>query len=324
MSTDIKDRIRAILRKAGDGNPSLEEREVALRMAQRLMLKHGLTEQDLGPEQDHRGFTEEPFFTTTTEAEYWKGQLLCNIAEFYFCDAYAQGNPDMWYANWYLMGREENIEICKMMFDFIVPQLEAAAVEAQVAFGNVWERHARAYCIATCKEMLMPDAVYESMSDDALGEFGRLRLESVVITEGEPEAAVRDIQELCEIESFNYAKKVQAYIKRKELGRGLAGARVDTWRRSFFIGAITEITERLKGLLIEETEEFGESGAALVLSERDALIRYQESIGHETEKRRSRTKLDRDGLDQGMDAGQSADLMLGKKLNMERKELNAG
>lgn len=329
MSEKIKDRIRAILRKAGEGNPSEEEREVALRMAQRLMLKHGLTEDDIGdPNNDPGKFTSEPFFKTQTESEMWKGTLLCSIAEFYFCEGYAE-NPryaaDRNVANWFLLGKEEHIEIMKMMFEFIVPQLERKANEAQAAFGNIQERHARKYCVATCEEMQMPPEVIDGMSQDALAEMGRSRLELLSVAGND---VVEDIMELCEIESYNYAKKVRAYIKRKELGRALADSRLDVWRQSFFMGAIAEIRERLSLLMTEEVENVndqgeGNAGTALVRNEREAIKRYKEDIGLETEARPSRRQIDRNGLSQGIAAGAETDLMVGKKLNMERKELNA-
>lgn len=323
MKTDIKDKIRAMLRKAGEGNPSEAEREVALRMAHQLMLKHGLSESEIGnPDDDPGGFTQEPYFRTESESDHWKGTLLCNIAEFYFCDAYAmqpRWAADRFQAEWFLMGKEDHVEVFKMMFEFICPQIEAGFTKALAEFGNIQERHARTYCVETCKEMGMNQELIDSMTEADLAEFGRMRLEQITIS-NDP---VEDIMNLCEIDSFNYAKKVRAYIKRKEIGRGRPDLRLDVWRNSFFMGAVAEIRERIQAMNKQEVEDLGSSGMALVLNEKEALVRWQEDIGHETEQRSMNQKVDREGVHAGMEAGANADLMPGRKLNLARGELNA-
>lgn len=322
---DIKERIRAMLRKAGEGNPSEEEREVALRMAHKLMMKHGFSEEDIGdPDRDPGKFQEEPYIKTTGEHDAWKGTLLCNIAEFWFVDAFAyqaRFTENRFAAEWFLHGRRDRIDVFKMMFEFIVPQLEAAYTEALNNFGNIQERHARQYALETCKEMSMSPELVESMTEADLATFGLQRLQMMEVQGGD--AVVRDIMDLCDIDSFNYAKKVRAYVRRCEIGRGRADSRADVWRHSFFIGAIAELRERLRVLMREEEEDLEDNAQALVLSEREALVQWQKEIGHETETRADNRAIDRQGVRAGVEAGANADLMPGKKLNIERKELNA-
>lgn len=316
------EKIKAILRKAGDGNPSEEERLVALRMAQRLMLKHGIDESELGDlHTDGRDILEEEFFRTSTEQDHWKGSLLCNIAEFYFCEAYAMQPPwaaDRWQAKWYLMGRADHVTICKAMFEFIVPQVEAKFNEALVNYGNIQERHARTYAIETCKEMQMDESVVETMTDSNLAMMGKLRLESIEL-KMDP---IEDIMSLCEIESHNYAKKVRAYIRREQIGHAAATSRLDNWRRSFFYGAIAELRERIEDMTREEVEDLGQKGTALVVSEREALEVYKKETDFEVEKRPNEFRADPYGLGAGMRAGAETDLSQGRKITTPRKELN--
>ena len=81
----LAEKIRAILAKAEDENGSEEERDTAMRMAQRLLLKHGLTAADVGPGANGGRDHQQDEYLTTERAQAWKGGLLRALAPVYFC-----------------------------------------------------------------------------------------------------------------------------------------------------------------------------------------------------------------------------------------------
>jgi len=88
----VIDRIVKILAKASN-NPSREEAETALLMAQRIMAQHGLAVSDIENDQDVRGKKEVIDEEATDEGRHswWEKLLASIIADNFRCVSYSEG-----------------------------------------------------------------------------------------------------------------------------------------------------------------------------------------------------------------------------------------
>jgi hypothetical protein len=317
-TAQVLDKIRAILRKAdASSNQHEGERDTAMRMANRLLLKHGLSMADVGQiEADDtsagREFADERVLDTDAP-DSWRGLLLHRLSRVYFCKVYflgERGGPQ----RWFIVGRKSNSDTVRAMYEFIAPQIQreldtelAAIVRTGSPNLQQQARHARTYAeqaawlAAPSDERMTIDLT--AMSDEDLAAFGSERLAS---KSGDP--AVRDIQALCGIESFHYAKKVRAFIKRGDIAR----AKIEdmgVWRRSFLEAAVARVAHRVKQLMREEVNDLGEAGMSLVKDENSDLSRFMASIGLNLGAgRMSKRKADPEGMARGDEAGRRADI----------------
>jgi hypothetical protein len=324
MTTEEKlvDKIRAILRKADETkNASEAEREVAMRAANRLLLKHGLTMQDVGSleEQDQRSYVHEHegYLTTEGDSDAWRGLLLHRLAPIYFCKSYrlviGRRNRHV------LLGRQEHVDACKAMYEFVAPQLQR---EFDVAVSRMRPEHrlARRYALLAAVALGMDPAAVKKMADDSLAEIGRTRL--VAIREAESaEEALRDIMRMCELNSQGTARNVRAFINKGEIAPHLTD-NLGVWRRSFFDGAIGKVGGRLKQLMREEVKDLGEPGAALVKNEEASLKAFLDSLDLGLRSTTAHRSVDPHGRESGTAAGARADLSGHRKVGGNRQELN--
>jgi hypothetical protein len=317
------DKIRAILRKADEGdNPSEHERDVAIRLANKLLLKHGLTMSDVGdldPEdKSGRMFEHASGLYTLGDDDYWRGELLFRIASVYFCKVYRGSTNDHGAYHWMMVGRLDHIQMTRAMFEFVAPQVER---EFTVMVSRMTQQHrfARRYAMQAFK-LDHPGEPYPH--DDDLAEFGRARFERIKILSG-VDGALKDIRALCGIDSVHYGKKVRAKVTRNEIAPHDT-KNLGVWRRSFFTAASTKIKNRLDELMREEAADIGETGTALVKDERADLQRALEDLDLGLTNNKNMRKGDRHGAQAGHEAGERADLSLGRKLATARPQLNGG
>lgn len=326
MTMDDKtiDKIKSILRKADETkNPSEAERDTALRMANRLLLKHGLSMADLGDidgeAESGRDFEHGGAFDIDSEADMWKSLLLHRIGKVYFCEVYrtryGRGRVRMM-----MVGRSDYLATAKAMYEFIEPQVIAELNIALAAMTKTDSPHqqqqarlARQYAIAAAIEYLreMEEGVaYTDLEDEELAQMGKDRLEAIE----DADEALHDIMALCGLSSMHYAKKARAFIKRG----AIASADVENlavWRRSFLDGAVGRIAKRLKQLMAEEVQHVGETGTALVKNEQADLEQFLDTLDLGLRKRRSSRQVDLNGLAAGREAGDRADLSVGRKVD---------
>lgn len=310
----LVDKIRAILRKAEESTNEHEaERDTAMRMAQRLLLKHGLTMSDVGSlETDERAFEQEHNITDTDRASNWKGTLLNRIARVYFCQVYFIPVSSK-HRTWTVLGRQDHVEATKMMFEFVWPQIQRELDVAQSKMG-LYQRIARRYCLA-----LVEDPA--EITDEELAEIGMERLANMEALGADYQAA--DVRDLLDLNSLQYAKNALRFIRRGEI----APADTDNlkrWRNSFLDSAASRIGSRLRELRTEEVEDLGEPGMALVRNEKAALENYLESLDLGLRSSTSSRGYDGAGSSAGREAGDRADLSGHRKVaNGGRKELNS-
>lgn len=321
----IADKIRAILRKADESkNPSEAERETALRLANRLLLKHGLSMADLGDiddsEDDGRTFGHDRLFEFDQE-ESWRGTLLYHIAKVYFCKVY-YNQLGGGRRRAMIVGRADYVATTLTMYEFIVPQIESEFNIALVKLTKTTSPHqmqqarlARQYAtwavVEYQREHDDEHVSYRDLDDDDLAEFGRERFDTIAERDG-MDAALRDVMTICGLTSMHYAKKARAFIRRGDI----AAAGVENlavWRRSFYDAAAHRIGKRLAELMAEEASDM-DSGVALVKSEAADLDRFFDSLGVKLRSKQSQRQVDYHGNMAGRAAGDRADLNPNRKV----------
>lgn len=313
----IVDKIRAILRKADESkNPSEEERDTALRLANRLLLKHGLSMADVGELDEDEGHTFEhgSAFDIDSAEDAWRGLLLHRIATVYFCKVY-RTNFGRGKARYMLVGRGDYVKTTMMMFEFLVPQIEAELNIALAALLKTTSpnqqqqaRLARTYAQRAAIDAGMPSGI----DDEALAIVGQERLARIT-REQDSDSALLDIMNLCGLSSMHYAKKARAFIKRGDIASG-AVENLAVWRRSFHDGAVNRIGKRLADLMREEVKDSGETGMALVRNEAADLDRFLDTLNLGLKTQRSARKIDHHGHAAGRAAGDRADINPGRKV----------
>lgn len=317
----IKERIRAILRKAEDAKGAGDaERDTAMRMAQRLLLKHGLEMQDVGPaEDDGRSFEHEGFISTEGRDEQWKGVLLHRLAPTYFCKVYKLNLGRKAHHRWVIIGRKDNTDALRQMYGFIWPQIEGAFTVEVSRMGLYW-RHARRYAIGAAS-YADPAADPESLSDAELAELGEDRLDR--FTQDPDLDEIEDVVRLCRLSSRGYAKNVLPRIRKREIAPSLS-SNLGVWRRSFLDAAVGRVAARVAELHREEVQDLGTPGTELVTSEALDLSRFLESLDLGLRRTRSSRQVDGAGRQSGRAAGDRADISGHRKVSGNRKVLGPG
>lgn len=327
----VMEKIRAILRKAGEGNPSQEEREVAMAMANKMLMKHGLTLADVGDLDDEtipgREFGQESTFTTEGDLEHWRGLLLRKIAKVYFCDVYRVPYGDRKRNGWVVYGRADYVRMTQTMYSFVEPQIER---ELNVALSKMTQchRYARRYAETIVEEIFaaagaVDTSKYEIGGDDSqLARLGKEHFEALRKEAG-PAIALMDIMERTGL-AKSYSEEVRAFIRREDIAPSFT-EHVGVWRRSWVDGAVARISARLRSMMREEVESHGTSGNALVRNERDALQRYyEEHLKDNLTSNYSERNYDPSGARAGDAAGKRADLSGHSKVGkITRKELGS-
>lgn len=338
--TKVIDKIRAILRKADESSNQHEgERDAAMHAANRLLLKHGLSMADIGEIADDDTSAGRMFERTTefeTEsADSWRGSLLCRLARTYFCQAYYVstwivkddfGTGMSSGRRWVLLGRKDYTDTCRAMFQFIVPQIQreldvelASIVRTESPNLQQQARHARTYAEQAYWLAMQTNGDDTLLDDEQLAAVGSERLATK-----QGDDAVRDIQALCGIESFHYAKKVRAFIKRGDIARAPISD-MGVYRRSFLEAAVQRVSSRVAAMMFNDVQDLGSKGTDLVKDEKLDLKRFMEDIGLKIGGRTSNRQYDAEGLAAGRAAGERADISGHRKVSsVGPRSLGAG
>lgn len=317
----LLEKIKAILRKADETrNPSEAEREEAMRAANRLLLKHGLSMQDLGDIEDDasipgREHEHTSAFSTEGDQDYWRGELLYRIAPIYFCHVYRGWHPRKSHYHWMILGRGDYVSALRTMFDYIAPQIEGEFATAMSKMTQ-HRRYARRYALHAARGMDIDET-----DNDQLATIGAEHWHRVVDDIG-LDAALREIQVLIGCNRLN-AERTRNKIVKGDIAPA-SPENLGVWRRSFFYAANLRIKNRLWTMMREEVEDMGEPGMALVKNEKDDLDRYIDSLNLGLTTNRSARERDEDGMAHGRDAADRADLSPHNKVRATaRRELNA-
>lgn len=323
--TDVMDKVRAILRKAEESsNPSEEERDTAMRMAQRILLKHGLTMADVGDISDDetsagRKFQNESILTTEGRDEAWRGLLIERLGSVYFCRPYRMALDSKGRRHsWFLVGRADHVKAAVSMYEFVAPQLVREFTKESARMGLYW-RYARQYAerVAEQQELNVPD-----LSDEELGTLGADNLARVKEDlDLNRQGVIHHVANTLGI-SEGYAANALPRIRAEDIAPSTTD-NLGVWRRSWFDGAVIRVSARLRKLMQEETENLGEPGTDLVRNEKAATEDYLDSLDLGLRTRQSSRQTDYAGRASGDRAGKRADLSGHRKVGAIRKELGA-
>ena len=323
--TEITDKIRAMLRKADEShNDSEEERDTAMRMAQRLLLKHGLTMADVGNIADAdgiegRAFEHDSVLNIEDSLDHWCGNLMHAIGDVYFCKVYythyGRGGP----RRWYVVGRADHVEATLAMFDFVEPQLQFA-FDRSASKMHAYQRDARKYALSAAGVPKEDWATTIADDDGQLAAIGHNHFDELRDTLG-ADFALLSIRQVLGC-SENYAKHIRAHIRKEDIAPTITD-NLGVWRRSWFDAAISRVKKRLKALREEEAANLS-GGTDLVVSEQAALDAALDRLDLGLHKNRSQRQTDLAGAMDGDRAGKSADLSGHQKLGGNRTALGAG
>lgn len=326
MTHDPKliEKIKAILRKAEESkNPSEAERDTAMRMANRLLLKHGLTMQDVGTIDDPangRDFEHESLLETDGDTDAWRGLLLFRIARVYFCNVYRTPGRGKSY-RWMIVGRSDYVRTAQTMFEWIAPQLEYEFTHAMSKMTQ-HRRYARRYALHAARRKFTYEGAPKiaDIDDDELASIGLEHWEHEVEEIGEDQALV-DMQILLNCNELN-AQRTRAKVLKEDIAPN-APANLGVWRRSFFEAAIIRVHRRLHEMMKQEVTTLGEPGTALVKNEREDLKRFLESLDLNLRANQSNRQVDAGGRASGDAAGKRVDVSAHNKVKkVTRKELS--
>lgn len=311
---DIADKIRKILRRADESrNDSAEEREVAMRKAQALLMEHGLSMADLG-ELDDEALPEGRVFGTdhafvTARTESWRGKLLARIAAVYFAKVYFTRRHHS--RIWTILGRQDHVRVTLAMFEWVEPQLQIE-FDKQVSKMGTYQRLARKYALLVMGVPLhMIDHQLSDTTDEELASMGANHFEHIKREQGADEA-LWDIQRVLGV-SENYAKHVRVHIRKEDIAPTVAKD-LASWRETWFSYAIATIEQRLEKIQREEAEKFGSKGTDLVVNENQALQVFMDEIGLKLTNNKRKTHTNAQAAEAGASAGAAADLRPGHRV----------
>lgn len=153
MEDRILDRIRKMLALANDQAASEGERDNALRMAQNLLLKYNLTQQDLDAHErekvDPRGK-----YMGEGWSMLWAKRIRMHIAYLFMCKYYYGRKINATKCAHYFVGRESNATTAMWMSDYVISSI---LKQARMLYKHNLSPESRSFAtgaeIALCKRV---------------------------------------------------------------------------------------------------------------------------------------------------------------------------
>jgi hypothetical protein len=140
MNTRILDKIKACLARADESqNDNAHEREIAMRQANAMLAKHGLTLADITDEaeiKDNLGMLGRVQRELTTKF-VWESGVWCSIARLNGC--YVVRTPGRGKMKIWLIGRQLRCEVVKSVASWVVQSIIREAIKQgypKASFGN--------------------------------------------------------------------------------------------------------------------------------------------------------------------------------------------
>lgn len=153
-TTPILDRVRKLLRLAGNNN-SPEEAAAAAAKAQTLIDEHNLNAASISLDGDTADEPDEPIqdfedspLTTGKRVDSWKWSLASVVARANGCKPYG------WGGRIHLIGRPSDVETVRYLLAYIARQVEALAESRGAGKGYVWRQNFRRGCVDTVTKKL--------------------------------------------------------------------------------------------------------------------------------------------------------------------------
>jgi hypothetical protein len=306
-------KVRKLLDLANEASKGTEaERDLAMQRAQEIMLKHGLEMAaiDASREDKSREVGEERY---DIMEEDWQRALLDNIARGSFARTYFyQGSNRT-----VIVGRPEQVAFVKTLYQWLLPQVEAAAIKTAKSYDKraqyAYLYGLRALTIEIAAGRDDRDIREASQEDIAWAGLSRF------LDKNDRGDGAEDISNLCGI-ALNYAKEVRPFVKREEVAPGFA-QHTGVFMRSFFLSAAATVGQRLRETQTRFAEEGGDNASALVVQETKAVDDFLKAL--DLGKVSSSAKYDREGWKAGANAAKDFSLHTNREVAGGRKELNA-
>jgi len=306
-------KVRKLLDLANEQSGGTEaERDLAMQRAQEIMLKHGLEMAAIDAAgQDHsRDVSEERY---DIMEEDWQRRLLDEIARGSFARTYYyQGSKRT-----VIVGRPEQVAFVKTLYQWLLPQLEAAAVKTAKSYDKR-AQYAFLYGLRALTVEIAEGLVYMDISDATQDDIAAAGLRRFLNADDRKRGA-EDIAGLTGI-ALNYAKEVRPFVKREEIAPGFA-QHTGVFMRSFFNSAAATVGHRLRETQKRFAEEGGDNAQALVRQEDKAVKDFMDTL--KLAKSSSEARFDREGWKAGANAAQDFSLHTNREVSGGRKELNA-
>jgi hypothetical protein len=302
-------KLLALANEQGGGTDA--ERDLAMQRAQEIMLKHDLEMSMIedAMEDKSRAVSDHEFDILE---EDWRRYLLDSIARGSFCRTwYYMGSKRT-----FIVGRPEQVAFVRELYNWLIPQLEAAAVKTAKSYDKraqyAYLYGLRALTIEVAAGRSDIDIREASQTDISWAGLNRF-LDAQYRGEG-----AEDIANICGI-ALNYAKEVRPFVKREEIAPGFA-QHTGVFMRSFFMSASATVGQRLRETQTRFANEGGENAMALVLNENKAADDYMDAK-EDMKKNKSEAKFDREGWGAGARAAADFDLNTNRTVTGTRKEL---
>ena len=314
-------KVRKLLDLAAEQSGGTEaERDLAMQRAQEIMLKHGLEMAmiDAANEDTSRAVGEERF---EVMEEDWRRALLDNIARGTFARTYYYRGSN----RTVIVGRPEQVAFVKEIYNWLIPQLESAAVKVAKSYDKR-AQYAYLYCLRARTIEVQAMMRDEHITYEYGAEMIRNATEAELINAGQSrftekdylKVGAEDIASVCGI-ALNYAKEVRPFVKRGEIAPGFA-QHTGVFMSSFFRSAASTVGIRLRETQQRFANEGGDNAYALVLNENKAVDDYYDALN--LGKSKSEARFDREGWNAGDRAARDFSMNVNRPINGGRKELN--
>lgn len=303
----IIDRVKKLLRKAdADANPSEAERDAAMNMAQRLLMKHGLTMGDVGAldEDAHdREFIHGGEEATINATDPWESTLAHNIAQYFFVHTYrvrwGKGPDGKARITIVIMGRREHVAIFTEVFAYVRDQIRGAGA-IEIAARSGIPQQARLYV----RRRWVDSGRRLDEFDENLDYAIELAVEELDATDKDER---RDLIMAVNECSFHFSKKVESHVRRGKVAPEWV-EHLGVWRNSFYDGAITRLAARIRESQQDAVKDAGEPGVALVTTEREQLRDFVNGLDLGLTSNTSKRRSDLSGRAAGQAAANAADI----------------
>jgi len=306
-------KVRKLLDLAAEQSGGTEaERDLAMQRAQEIMLKHGLEMAmiDAANEDTSRAVGEERF---EVMEEDWRRALLDNIARGTFARTYYYRGSN----RTVIVGRPEQVAFVKEIYNWLVPQLEAAAVKVAKSYDKR-AQYAYLYGLRALTLDVSMGRRDLDIRDATLEDIAEAGYQRFMYHDIQYKSGAEDIQNIAGI-ALNYAKEVRPFVKRKEIAPGFA-QHTGVFMSSFFRSAASTVGIRLRETQQRFAQDGGDNAMALVLNENKAVEDFMDAL--DLAKSKSEAKFDREGWRAGDAAARDFSLNVNRPINGGRKELN--
>jgi uncharacterized DUF497 family protein len=336
-------RLEKILRLAKDEAATEEERDAAMGRAQEIAFKYNIDLLLIDTDEETGGVER----SDSRWAHEWEAFLLVACASVNFCRVgHFNTRDSSKRQRTFVYGKKHNIQATLDLFDYLHKQIVLIEVR-EVSRRDKRMQYARKVLIEVVKDLLPTQYMrrvlednedayldahgsapfmrpreaghrYVQTNNDALVEAAAIHLQGndhmLKGTEG-----LRFIIDRTGL-TASYASEIRPYLRRGEYAPEIV-RNMGVWRRSFELGMVQRITNRLDEKYAELLDDAGDTGKALVVKEDAGLDDFDKDL---PEAESNSKKLDHRGLRAGARAAEEISIDKYDSLTETKgRELNA-